>query len=100
MLAVTKWTLIAEVNNEDDGGVTPSTLASALDSVEQGYNPDPDEGVTPPFVTDEMMDAVAKELEALIAEHGENCPLETLLTDADWNAHNDGSLQDLARDGK
>jgi len=29
----------AEINNEDHGGVSPATLGSALDSLEQGYEP-------------------------------------------------------------
>jgi hypothetical protein len=63
----------AEVDNEDEGGVSPATLASALDSVQQGYDPR-----MFPGQEEWDADAVMAEIEALIKEHGEDTELESL----------------------
>lgn len=86
----TKRLLMAEVLNETDeeagnsrdgrsspGGVSPATLASALDTVRQGYEP---YAAFPAAF-------VAEELKLLIGQHGQNCPAGELLTDRDWTAH-------------
>lgn len=91
MLGSTKWLLIAEINNEADGGDKPATLGSALESVRSGYNPDPDEFVD--------MEPVKRDLIALIAEHGDRAVAENSLTDSDWQEHGDGDLQARARKG-
>jgi len=39
----TKRLLMAEICNEDEGGVTPATISSALESVRSGYDPAPEE---------------------------------------------------------
>lgn len=83
----TKRLLMAEVSNEHDaeagsshdgrsspGGVTPATLASALDSVRQGY--EPYAGFPAAFV--------AEELKLLIRQHGPKYEASDLLTDRDW----------------
>lgn len=55
----------AEIGNERDGGVSPATLESALDSLVQGYDPRIDE-------PGEEWDgnAVEVEIESLIEEYG------------------------------
>ena len=58
MLDGTRWLLIAEINNEADGGESPATVLSALESVRSGYNPDSDEQVD--------MEPIQRELEALV----------------------------------
>lgn len=66
---ISKQTLIlfrAEIDNETEGGITPSTLGSALSSLEQGYEP-----------YDNFNSEVAeKDINYLIDEHGENYLLE------------------------
>ena len=85
----TRRLLMAEVGNEDDGsgnsrgggsspgGVRTATLASALDSVQQGY--EPYAGFPSAFV--------AEELKLLVGQHGPKFPAGELLTDRDWTAH-------------
>lgn len=73
----TKRLFMAEINNEKEGGVSPSTLWSALDSLKQGYKPF--EGFLSEFVE--------KELRDLIKEHGEATEVEIFLADEDWNRH-------------
>ena len=67
----------AECNNESEGGVSPATLGSAFDSLQQGYDPriDPDE--------EWDADAVEAEVESLIAEHGPDKELRDLSWDTD-----------------
>jgi|SRR5579884_1220743 len=92
MLAIswaTKRLLMAEIGNEagdsgnsrdgrsSPGGVTPTTLESALDSVSQGY--EPYAGFPAEFVIEE--------LKLLIRLHGPTFPADELLTDRDWKAH-------------
>ncbi len=90
----TKRLLMAEIGNEDDrrgnsrdgcsspGGKTPATLASALDTMQQGY--EPYRGFPAAFV--------AEELESLTGLHGPMFPEADLLTDRDWTAHTDPAL--------
>lgn len=85
----TRRLLMAEVGNEDEGssnsrdgrsspgGETPATLQSALDSVQQGY--EPYAGFPSAFV--------AEELKRLVGQHGPKFPAGELLTDRDWTAH-------------
>ncbi len=54
----------AEIGNERDGGVTPATLESALDSLVQGYDPRIDEPGE-----DWDGDAVELEIESLIEQY-------------------------------
>ena len=91
MLDGTKWLLIGEINNEADGGDSPATVLSALESVRGGYNPDPDEQVD--------MEPVQRELEALVLSGRGGDLVESLLTDADWKEHENGDLQARARNG-
>lgn len=89
MLDGTKWLLIAEINNEADGGESPTTVLSVLESVRGGYNPDPDELVD--------VEPIQRELENIVqASRGDNLA-ENLLTDADWQEYSDGDLQARAR---
>lgn len=86
----TKRLLMAEVSNERDdetgdsrdghsspGGETPATLESALDGVQQGY--EPYAGFPAAFVTEE--------LKLLISANGPMFPAADLLTDRDWKGH-------------
>lgn len=91
MLEGTKWLLIAEIENEADGGVSPATLGSALDSVDQGYCPDPDDHLD--------MGPIGDEIERLIKEHGADKLAEELVDTDDWESHASGDMQDLARRG-
>ena len=91
MLDGTKWLLIAEINNEADGGESPTTVLSALESVRGGYNPDPDELVD--------MEPIQRELENLVLSGQGGDLAENLLTDADWQEHEGGDLQAHARRG-
>ena len=91
MLAGTKWLFIAEINNEANGGESPATVLSALESVRGGYNPDPDELVD--------MGPIQRELENLVlaGKGGEHA--ESLLTEADWQEYSHGDLQARTRKG-
>lgn len=91
MLNGTKWLLIAEINNEADGGESPATVLSALESVRGGYNPDPDELVD--------VEPIQRELEKLVLSGQGDDLAENLLTDADWQEYSDGDLQGRARKG-
>jgi hypothetical protein len=91
MLDGTKWLLIAEINNEADGGESPATVRSALESVRGGYNPDPDE------LVDE--EPIQRELEEMVQLGQGDDLAENLLTDADWQEYSDGDLQARARKG-
>ena len=85
----TRHLLMGEVGNEDDGsgnsrdgcsspgGVRTATLASALDSVQQGY--EPYAGFPSTFV--------AEELKLLQKRYGKKYPCAELLSDRDWKAH-------------
>ena len=73
-----KRVLMAEIDNEADGGTSPTTLASALDSLDQGYNPDPDK------YSDEDMQRVRGELRNFMHKYGEDKEAEELLTPEDW----------------
>lgn len=69
-----KRLLMAEIENEADGGASPATLDSALESLQSGYSPY--EGFP--------VDAVYDELE-LLTEYGDGgTPAVELLTKADW----------------
>ena len=92
MLNSTKWLLMAEVVNEVDGGDSPTTLGSALESVLGGYNPDSENKMS--------MEPVQRELITLIAEQGPGKLVADLLTNADWESRAKGSLQILARKGE
>lgn len=92
MLAATRWLFMAEIDNEADGGDSPATLGSALESLESGYNPDPADEVD--------MNPVEREILKLIKQHGEDKELEDLLTVSDWKARANSSLQEAARAGK
>jgi len=92
MLAGTKWLLIAEINNEADGGESPATVRSALESVRGGYNPDPDELVD--------MGPIQRELENLVLAGQGGEQTESLLNDTDWQDYSRGDLQACARKGK
>jgi hypothetical protein len=84
----TRRLLMAEIANEDDGsgnsrdgcsspgGVKTATLASALDSVQQGY--EPYAGFPSAFV--------AEELKLLQKRFGKKYPCAELLSDRDWKA--------------
>ena len=64
-----------EVRNEDDGGVSPATLASAFDSFVQA----PDDVLSDWCeidVTGPVRAWLQAELVALIAEHGDDCTLD------------------------
>jgi len=65
-----------EVRNESDGGVSPATLASALDSLEQ----------TPDVVVHDWSgatpDVLRAELASLIGAHGSECSLADLMDDS------------------
>ena|SRR5438552_3598512 len=89
MLDGTKWLLIAEINNESQGGESPATIQSALESVRGGYNPDPDELLD--------MNPVQRELEALVLSGRGGDLAESLLTGTDWQEHKNGDLQARAR---
>ena len=89
MLNTTKWTFIAEINNEVNGGDSPSTLRSALESVEFGYNPDPD--------NIEFMFPVENEIRYMILNYGENKEVADFLSKADWQDYFAGSLQTRAK---
>lgn len=91
MLDGTKWLLIAEINNEADGGESPATLLSALESVRGGYSPDPDEQVD--------MEPIRRQLEALVLSGRGGDLAEKLLTGTDWQEHENGDLQARARIG-
>jgi hypothetical protein len=91
MLDGTKWLLIAEINNEADGGESPATVRSALESVRGGYSPDPDELVD--------VGPIQRELENLLSSGQGGDLAENLLTDADWREYGDGDLQARARKG-
>jgi len=65
---------MAEIDNESEGGVSPTTLESALDSVRQGYNP----------TGDMDMETVGRELEQLLDQLGPDTAAEPLLTVEDW----------------
>ncbi len=59
----------AEIRNEKEGGISPSNLESAEDSLSQGYNP-----------SDSCnLDIVEKEIDHLIKEHGTNKNLIDLM---------------------
>lgn len=60
-----------EIGNEDHGGHRPSTLGSALDSLQQA----PDD-VLSDWSGGESRKTLKSSLSALIAEHGENTLLE------------------------
>lgn len=92
MLAGTKWILIAEINNEADGGESPATIRSALESVRSGYNPDPGELVD--------MVPIQRELENLVLAGQGGDQAESLLTEADWQEYSHGDLQARARKGR
>lgn len=92
MLDGTKWLLIAEINNETDGGESPATVRSALESVRGGYNPDPDELVD--------KGPIQRELENLVLAGQGNDQAESLLTEADWQEYSHGDLQARARKGR
>ena len=65
-----------ESRNESDGGVSPATLASALDSLEQA----PDYVVHDwSWTTPDMLRA---ELASLIDAHGSECSLADLMDDS------------------
>jgi hypothetical protein len=103
LLALTRWTFIAEMNNEDDGdgnsrdgnsspgGVSPATLESALDSVQSGYCPSPHDDLN--------MKSVEDEIETLIQVHGPDKELDELITDDDWDSYNAGLLIEQAEQG-
>lgn len=63
----------AEVDNEAAGGVSPATLESALDSVNQGYDPR-----IHPKEEEWDADLVVSEIQVLIGEFGPAYPLESL----------------------
>jgi len=73
----TKRLLMAEICNEDVDGVTPATLVSALDSVQQGYDPDPEEEFD--------MKKVETQLTSLIDEFGPNSFANDFVCKADWD---------------
>ena len=66
---------MAEIDNEADGGDSPATLKSAMESLKGGYDPCPGFPVA----------KVKKELAALIAKHG-NARADRFVTDADFAA--------------
>ena len=70
-----KRLLMAEIDNEADGGDSPATLKSALESLKGGYEPRPGFPVA----------KVKKELAALIAKKG-NARADRFVTDADFAA--------------
>ena len=70
-----KRLLMAEIDNEADGGDSPATLKSALESLKGRYDPCPGFPVA----------KVKKELAALIAKHG-NARVDRFVTDADFAA--------------
>ncbi len=45
------------------------------------------------------IEPIKRDLIALIAEHGDDALAEGLLTDADWQEHENGDLQARARKG-
>tara|TARA_Y100000034_G_scaffold1017_1_gene1295 strand:+ start:10835 stop:11086 length:252 start_codon:yes stop_codon:yes gene_type:complete len=64
----------AEIENERHGGVSPATLESALDSINQGYDPRIDD-------TDEWdVEVVAAEIEKLIDVVGADAFLEQIIS--------------------
>ncbi len=67
--ADTERLFVAEIGNERDGGVSPATLESALDSLQQGYDPRIDY-VGPDDNEQWDGDAVESEIESLIEELG------------------------------
>jgi type II secretory pathway component GspD/PulD (secretin) len=73
----TKRLLMAEICNEDEGGVTPATLKSALCSVKQGYDPDPEEEFD--------MNKVKTQLTELIDEFGTKALAQDFIIKADWD---------------
>lgn len=91
MLEATRWLVIAEINNEADGGESPATVLSALESVRSGYNSDPDELVD--------IEPVQRELELLVLAGRGGDLAVSLLTDTDWQEHENGDLQARARNG-
>jgi len=91
MLDGTKWLLIAEINNEAEGGESPATVLSALESVRGGYSPDLDELVD--------MEPIQRELEALVLAGRGGDLAAKLLTGTDWQEHENGDLQARARNG-
>jgi hypothetical protein len=68
-----KRLLMAEIDNESEGGDTPATLESAAESLAGGYKPCKGYPVA----------KVKKELAALITEKG-NAPAARFVSDADW----------------
>ena len=70
-----KRLLMAEIDNEADGGDSPATLKSAMESLKGGYEPCPGFPVA----------KVKKELAALIAKKG-NARANRFVTDADFAA--------------
>jgi len=65
----TKRFFKAEIDNEKAGGISPSTLNSALDSLEQGYEPEENFNI----------DLVEKELHQLINKYDANKKLIDLI---------------------
>jgi hypothetical protein len=73
----TKRLLMAEICNEDEGGANPATFASALNSVLNGYNPDPDEEFD--------MKKVEAQLTELIDKFGPNALANDFVHKPDWD---------------
>ena len=69
-----KRLLMAEMDNEADGGESPTTFNSALDSLNSGY--EPFDGFP--------MNEVKAELQTMIETHGGETNVETHLTSEDW----------------
>lgn len=71
-----KRLLMAEIDNEAEGGESPATLGTALGSLRQGYNPDPDHRID--------MAKVEAELTALIEKEGLDALAEDRVSSDDW----------------
>lgn len=87
----TKRFLMAEINNESEGGEKPATIGSALDSMIQGYNPNPD------LFDETTLNEVEMELKTLSKRKGKRCRLETLISKEDWAKRKAAAVEDCVK---
>ena len=73
--------LMAEIDNEADGGDSPTTLETVLESLDGGYAP----------YDGFPVEDVKAELAALIDKFGK-APADRFVTEADWKARTEASL--------
>jgi hypothetical protein len=71
-----KRLLMAEIDNEAEGGDSPATLGTVKDSLDGGYRP----------YDTFPVDKVKKELADLIERVGGTCPAKRFVTTADWES--------------